>query len=295
MILNKLYIYMFMFFLAGNIMAQQDPNYTFYRYSMNLVNPAYAGASNSTEFAASVRSQWSGVDGAPETQSFLASTNLGSKVGIGASIINDKTFIETQTSVAIDFSYLVKWSENANIYFGLKASGNSYNANTAGLTTFGIGSDPSLMDLNGGVNPNIGAGVYFQNKKLSLSFSMPKLLKADRLEQQGGTASLGKNKLHMYLMGSYDFEINERLLLKPSTMIRHVESSPLSVDLTLAVNYNRIFEFGTAYRIDESFGGFALFNFTNNLKVGYAYESSLDSAIMNNANGTHEIFFRVHL
>ena len=295
MILNKLYIYMFMFFLAGNIMAQQDPNYTFYRYSMNLVNPAYAGASNSTEFAASVRSQWSGVDGAPETQSFLASTNLGSKVGIGASIINDKTFIETQTSVAIDFSYLVKWSENANIYFGLKASGNSYNANTAGLTTFGIGSDPSLMDLNGGVNPNIGAGVYFQNKKLSLSFSMPKLLKADRLEQQGGTASLGKNKLHMYLMGSYDFEINERLLLKPSTMIRHVESSPLSVDLTLAVNYNRIFEFGTAYRIDESFGGFALFNITNNLKVGYAYESSLDSAIMNNANGTHEIFFRVHL
>tara|TARA_R110000737_G_scaffold97496_1_gene131606 strand:+ start:621 stop:1409 length:789 start_codon:yes stop_codon:yes gene_type:complete len=262
---------------------------------MNLVNPAYAGASNSTEFAASIRSQWSGVAGAPETQSFLASTNIGSKVGLGASIINDKTFIETQTSVAIDFSYLVKWSENANIYFGLKASGNSYNANTDGLTTFGIGSDPSLMDLNGGVNPNIGAGVYFQGKKLSLSFSMPKLLKADRLEQQGGTASVGKNKLHMYFMGAYDFEINERLVLKPSSMIRHVESSPLSVDLTLALNYNSIFEFGTAYRIDESFGGFALFNISHNLRVGYAYESSLDSAIMNDANGTHEIFLKVHL
>lgn len=293
--INKLYIYLFMFFLSGNIMAQQDPNYSFYRYSMNLVNPAYAGASNSTEFAASIRSQWSGVAGAPETQSFLASTNIGSKVGLGVSIINDKTFIETQTSVAIDFSYLVKWSENANIYFGLKASGNSYNANTDGLTTFGIGSDPSLMDLNGGVNPNIGAGVYFQGKKLSLSFSMPKLLKADRLEQQGGTASVGKNKLHMYFMGAYDLEINERLVLKPSSMIRHVESSPLSVDLTLALNYNSIFEFGTAYRIDESFGGFALFNISHNLRVGYAYESSLDSAIMNDANGTHEIFLKVHL
>lgn len=293
--INKLYIYLFMFFLSGNIMAQQDPNYSFYRYSMNLANPAYAGASNSTEFAASIRSQWSGVAGAPETQSFLASTNIGSKVGLGVSIINDKTFIETQTSVAIDFSYLVKWSENANIYFGLKASGNSYNANTDGLTTFGIGSDPSLMDLNGGVNPNIGAGVYFQGKKLSLSFSMPKLLKADRLEQQGGTASVGKNKLHLYFMGAYDFEINERLVLKPSSMIRHVESSPLSVDLTLALNYNSIFEFGTAYRIDESFGGFALFNISHNLRVGYAYESSLDSAIMNDANGTHEIFLKVHL
>ena len=159
--INKLYLYLFMFFLMGNIVAQQDPNYSFYRYSMNLVNPAYAGAGNSTEFAASARSQWSGVAGAPETQSFLASTNLGSKVGLGASIINDKTFIETQTSVAIDFSYMVKWSDNSNIYFGLKASGNSYNANTSGLTTFGIGSDPSLMNLDGGINPNIGAGVYF--------------------------------------------------------------------------------------------------------------------------------------
>jgi type IX secretion system PorP/SprF family membrane protein len=292
---NKLYIFVFMFFLTGSIMAQQDPNYTFYRYSMNLVNPAYAGAANSTEFAASVRSQWSGVAGAPETQSFFASTNIGSKVGLGASIINDKTFIETQTSVAIDFSYLVKWSENANIYFGLKASGNSYNANTSGLTTFGIGSDPSLMDLNGGVNPNIGAGVYFQNRKLSLSLSLPKLLKADRLEQQGGTATVGKNKLHLYLLGAYDFEINEKLTLKPSSMIRHVESAPLSVDLTLALNFNSIIEFGASYRFDESAGGFALFNISNGLRVGYAYESNLESAIMNDANGTHEVFLKVQL
>jgi hypothetical protein len=96
-------------------------------------------------------------------------------------------------------------------------------------------------------------------------------------------------------MGAYDFEINEKLTLKPSSMIRHVESAPLSVDLTLALNFNSIIEFGASYRFDESAGGFALFNISNGLRVGYAYESNLESAIMNDANGTHEVFLKVQL
>ncbi len=179
---NSIYLILFLVFFSGTTLAQQDPSYIFYRYSMNYVNPAHAGAEARTEFGANIRSQWSGVVGAPETQSFLASTYFGKNVGLGVSIINDKTFIESQTSLAIDFSYKVQWNNYTNIYFGLKASGNSYNANTDGLTTFGIGSDPSLMDIDGRVTPNVGVGVYFQSRKLSLSFSVPKILKPKRLE-----------------------------------------------------------------------------------------------------------------
>ncbi len=262
---------------------------------MNFVNPAYAGAGESTEFAANVRSQWSGVSGAPETQSFLAGTYLGRNVGLGVSIINDRTFIETQTSVAIDFSYKVQWDDYTDIYFGLKASGNSYNANTDGLMTFGIQSDPSLMDIDGGITPNVGAGVYFKNRALSLSFSVPKILKPKRLEQDGGLAKLGRNKLHMYLMGAYDLEVAEKLILKPSTMLRYVESAPLSWDLTIALNYSEIVEFGAAYRLDEGFVGFLLFDLANSFKVGYAYEASMQSALNNTNNGTHEIFLKLSL
>lgn len=150
---NIYFVILLCFFIAG-VKAQQDPNYIFYRYSMNILNPAYAGAEDRTEFAANIRSQWSGVAGAPETQSFLASTHLGSNVGLGVSILNDKTFIEAQTSLAIDFSYRVKLKNELDLYLGLKASGNSYNANTDGLMTFGIQSDPSLMDIDGGITPN---------------------------------------------------------------------------------------------------------------------------------------------
>lgn len=292
---RKFYIILFALFLAGSAIAQQDPSYIFYRYNMNFVNPSHAGAEGRTEFSANVRSQWSGVAGAPETQSFLAGTYLGRNVGLGVSVINDKTFIETQTSVAIDFSYKVQWDNYTNIYFGLKASGNSYNANTDGLMTFGIQSDPSLMAIDGGITPNVGAGFYFQNRKLLLSLSVPKILKPKRLERDGGLAKLGRNKIHMYLMGAYDLELDEKLTLKPSTMLRYIESAPVSWDLTMALNYSEIMEFGAAYRLDEGFGGFLILNVVNSLKVGYAYEASIQSALNNTNNGTHEIMLKLSL
>lgn len=292
---NNIYFILLLFFVFGSVEAQQDPSYILYRYNMNLINPAYAGAEDKTQFGANLRSQWSGVAEAPETQSFFASTFMGKNIGLGVSIINDKTFIEKQTSVALDFSYKVQWDRYTNIYFGLKASGNSYNANLEGLMTFGIQSDPSLMDINGSFTPNIGAGIYFQNRKLSLSFSVPQILKPNRLEQNDGLARLGRNNIHMYFMGAYNFEINEKIAFKPSTMFRYVENSPVSVDLTLALKFNEIFEFGTAYRLNEGFAGFLIFELPSNLNIGYAYEASLNSTLATNNNGTHELFLRFSL
>jgi len=114
---------------TASTFAQQDPNRTFYRYNMNLVNPAYAGSTSSdsdsfndktyqanSELGINFRSQWSGVDGAPESQTAFFSTGLGKNVGMGVSIINDKTFIEQQTSLTIDVSYKLKINDNTNLF-----------------------------------------------------------------------------------------------------------------------------------------------------------------------------------
>ena len=50
--------------------AQQDPEYTQYMYNTMAVNPAYAGSTGTIEAALLYRSQWVGMPGAPETQSF---------------------------------------------------------------------------------------------------------------------------------------------------------------------------------------------------------------------------------
>ena len=277
------------------LQAQQDSNYTMYMYNMNVINPAYAGANETIDFSINIRSQWANVEGAPETQSFVFGMPLGNNMGIGLSVINDKTFVETQTAAALDFSYHLKLNETHDLYFGVKGGLNSYNANTNGLVTYDIQPDPKLMNLNGKMYPNIGAGIYVKHNDYFLSFSVPKFLSPDRLEEENGIATVGADKIHMYFSGGYNFVLNETITLKPSTLVRYVKGSPLSIDVTTVLEFNAFFNFGAAYRINESISGLVFFNATKTIKFGYAYESPFENSIRNIDNGTHELVLRLRL
>lgn len=282
-----------MLFALTRVEAQQDPNYTLYRYNMNLVNPAYAGSNNATNLGVNIRSQWASVEGAPETQSFIFDKPVGKNIGLGLSVISDKTFVEKQTSIAIDFSYHLKLNETHDLYFGFKAGFNSYKVNTDGLVTYSIMQDPKLVNLNGMFKPNFGAGVYLKHQDYFLSLSIPKLLSSDRLEEENGIATLGAYRRHIYLSGGYNFALGGDIILKPSVLLRYVNSSPLSVDVTALLEFNKRFDLGVAYRINESTSGLVLFKLSETMGIGYAYESSLQSSIRNIDNGTHEIMMRL--
>ncbi len=125
------------FLLIGSLYAQQEPNYSLYRYSKNIINPSYAGADGSTSLTANLRSQWVNVEDAPETQSFFFATPLGKRVGIGASVVNDKVFVENRTSFSIDFSYNFL-CQKTNLFLGLKAGGSTYDVDRGSLSNYSI-------------------------------------------------------------------------------------------------------------------------------------------------------------
>src|SRR6476660_7661657 len=71
--------------------AQQDAQFTQYMYNTININPAYAGSRGALSIFGLYRTQWVGLDGAPETSSFSVNTPTGNEnVGIGLSLINDK-------------------------------------------------------------------------------------------------------------------------------------------------------------------------------------------------------------
>lgn len=157
------------------MMAQQESVISFYSQHMNLVNPAYVGVDSLTIATSSLRKQWTGVAQAPETQTVSFGTPFGKNVGFGMTVINDQNFIEKQTYVSVDFSYRLKMSKTADVYFGIKAGGNSYNVNAPGLLTYNIQSDPALGSINA-FNPNVGVGALYKEGALYVSLSVPRLL-----------------------------------------------------------------------------------------------------------------------
>ena len=281
--------------LSFKASAQQDPNYTFYRYNMNIYNPAFAGSSEAAEFSLGIRSQWAGIEGAPESQSAIFGMPVGKNVGLGVSILNDKTFIEQQTWMAIDVSYNIQLDEEHTLYFGIKGSANSYDANTQGLVTYGVGQDGALVDYDSRFTPNIGAGVFLKHDRYFASLSAPKLLTPDRLQERDGNAYLGTDRMHAYLSGGYTFLLGKTLDLKTMGMFRYVDASPISVEVTGILDFGERFEFGASYRYDESISGLFLFNISNGFNLGYAYETSIQNPIDGLDNNTHELFMRLKM
>ena len=275
---------------SSAMMAQQETGYSFYRQHMNLVNPAYAGMDSVTVATSTLRKQWTGIADAPETQALSFGTTLGKKLGFGMTVISDKTFIEKQTYVSLDFSYKLKMSETADVYFGIKAGGNSYNVNTSGLETYNVQSDPALASIST-FNPNVGVGAVYKEGSMYVSLSIPRLLNTKRATNDAGYASVATDSPHIYLSGGYDIPLDGELstfVLKPSAMLRYVAGAPVSLDITTMLQIDKTFELGGMYRTDKAYAAMATVLISNRLLFGFAYEMSTQPTLAA-ARNTNEI------
>lgn len=279
--------------VSSAVMAQQESVISFYRQHMNLVNPAYVGVDSMSLASSSLRKQWTGVSDAPETQTVSFGTSLGKNLGFGMTMIHDKTFIEKQTYVSLDFSYKVKMSETADVYFGIKAGGNSYNVNTTGLETYNIVSDPALGSISN-FNPNVGVGALYKEGVMYVSLSIPRLLNSKRAKNDLGYASVATDSPHIYLSAGYEIPLQgefSSLVLKPSTMFRYVNGSPLSVDFTAMLAIDKNFEIGGMYRTDRAYAAMSTLRLSTRFLFGFAYEMSTQPTLAA-ARNTNEILLQ---
>lgn len=279
--------------LFGTIFAQQQPNHALYRYTMNAINPAFAGADGNTSLVANFRSQWVSVEQAPETQTLFFQTKLNDNVGLGLSVINDDVFVESNTTYKVDFSYKLQLNEANALFLGVNAGGSSYNFDRNGLATNGFTIDPALSTLNTGFRPVIGVGAYLVNDKYFISLSVPNVLINERIDVDNGRlVSPSNERTHFYLSGGYNFDLNENWEFRPSSLLRLVSGAPIAADITTAFRYNKRFELGAMYRTSGSWAGTLMFDLADWMDLGYAYEGTSRETLVNTNEGTHEILVR---
>lgn len=285
------YIVLTTLLLASSVvLAQQENSFAFYRSNMNIINPAYVGVDNQTLVTSALRKQWTGVPEAPDTQTVSFGTPLGKNMGMGLAVVTDRTFIELQTYLGVDFSYKLKMDEITDLYLGIKAGGEFYNINTSGLQTYNINSDPALGSIST-FNPNIGVGALLKRENWYVSLSIPKLLNSTQAKNVDGFATTDLDRPHVYLSGGHDFTLNASLVLKPSLMVRYVSGAPISVDLNSMLQIEKNFEIGAMYRTDKAYAAMSTIKLNKRFIVGYAYEMSTRPTLAS-ARNTNEILFQ---
>ena len=270
--------------------SQQESYYTLYRYNMNVINPAYAGALGKNVFAFTSRRQWSSMQDAPSTLAFSYSSERENNVGLGLSVVSDKVFIEQQTFAYVDFSYKLDM-ESTQLYLGLKAGGNFYSADPRALSTYSASSDPAQQQLSR-FNPNVGAGALLKGELFWASFSIPRLFNVKR--ESDNIAVTAKDRMHSYLGGGVDLPIGSGLLVKPSVMLRKVKGLPVTTDFTGMLSWQNQFDVGISYRSSSSFALLSVISL-GGFDIGYAYETPTASSLSQLNLKTHEIVLRINL
>ena len=288
--MKRLILFIGLAFLPLITFSQQESYYTLYRFNMNVINPAYAGALGKNVFAFTSRRQWSSMQDAPSTLAFSYSSERANNVGLGLSVVSDKVFIEQQTFAYADFSYKLDM-ESTQLYLGLKAGGNFYSADPRVLSTYSTSSDPAQQQLSR-FNPNVGAGAYLRGELFWASFSIPRLFNVKR--ESDNLAVTAKDRVHSYLGGGADFAVGSGLLLKPSVLFRKVKGLPVTTDITTMLSWQNQFDLGVSYRTSSAFALLAVVSL-GGFDIGYAYDTPTVSSLSQLNLKTHEIVLRINL
>lgn len=281
---NILYI---VFLVVIGVQAQQDPQYTQYMYNMNVINPAYAGSSESVSIGALYRSQWVGLEGSPSTGTFTIHSPVGNRVGLGFSLISDEVGPVSETNAYIDFSYTLPVADNTKLALGLKAGATFHDIGLGSIDIIDEGDPFFSQDINE-TTANVGAGLYlYQPNRWYLSASMPNILNGTHLDLNG--RKIGSETEHIFAAAGYVFDLSENFKLKPHALLKFAFDAPISYDVNLNLFMYDVVEIGAGYRLDDSFSGMVNFMVSPALRIGYAYDA-IQSELNVVTNASHEIF-----
>lgn len=276
--------------------GQQDAFYALYRQHLNMLNPAVNGLQESPFLNMTLRSQWSGIEDAPETQVLsYATPTPNEKVSLGFNIINDVTFVETQTQFFVSYAYMLQLTPAHKLFMGLQAGANAFRVNAQDLDTFDEDRpDPNLMNYSR-FNPNIGAGLYLNHERYFLSLSAPRILNSERYKNTDGLVTSASDKVHLYTSAGLRFSINDQWTFSPSFMGRYVRNAPALWTLNTSFIFKDVLDFGLEYNINSGLGGTIMLGGNKAIGFGYAYSGSKHKDLQQLSNGTHEAFLRIKL
>lgn len=277
--------------LDGN--AQQDPGYTQYMYNPLVINPGYTGSTGTLEAVLLHRSQWVGIEGAPETQSLTVHSPLANeKLGLGFSAVQDQLGPSRDIYLNGNFSYTINLSHETNLAFGIKAGARMLNIDWSKGRFYDEADALLNQNIDNKFIPQIGAGAFLYRENWYVGLSVPNFIRSDYYDDIA--EEVDPDRMHYYLTAGYVWDISDNLKFKPAVLARVVSGAPVEFDVSANFMFMEKFVLGAAYRFDDSVSVLAGFQLSRDFFIGYAYDYTTSDLTKYN-DGTHEILLRFQM
>jgi type IX secretion system PorP/SprF family membrane protein len=285
--------------------AQQTVQFSQYVFNGLSVNPAYAGYREDWTISLSSRLQWTGIDGAPQTNLVSADgLTRNSNVGLGIIATSDKLGPQSTSSVYANYAYRIRLDDDdtRRLSFGIAAGMVQYSLDGSKFTATDVGDGVVPSGYESKLTPDLRVGVYYYTSQFYIGASMLNVL-------SGATSfidnpSVVKETRHAYLTTGLMLELTDNLDWKPSVMIKEDFKSPTNIDLNSYLLVNKLIWLGASYRtgvsiwnktnlqsgLDKSDAIAVIFelNVSDRFRFGYSYDFTT-SKLSSYQSGTHEI------
>jgi type IX secretion system PorP/SprF family membrane protein len=278
------------------LQAQQEERYSQFMLNKLGINPAYAGTQGGITLSSLVRSQWLGLDGAPETQLLSFSVPVWNQnIGLGANIVRQTIGVSSNYSMETSYSYRLR-APRGYLHIGLQTSLRMLRTDFAQLKgTQPISQDQAVpSNIQSKLVPNFGVGLYYDSENFYIGLSTPRLLKSniDLSDDQG---PISKEVQHLYLMTGFVIPVGENASLQPNILFRYVKSAPVEADINLTLIFLDKFSVGASYRpggsrdrgLGESISLLTSAQLSDKILFGIAYDMTL-TELRNYTDGTVE-------
>ncbi len=303
--------------------SQQRPHYTQYIINQYILNPAITGIENYTDVKLSMRDQWVGLDGAPQTfyatihapigkddyrtnsTSFrVPGENPRGKAywetytaaephhGIGLTMINDKTGLYNRFSANATYAYHLGLSPRTNLSAGFAAgiSRISYDRSKAKLVD---PNDPLVLQNSSEINrirPDLAFGLWLYSADYFIGVSGQQIIPQKVIFSDDASFAGSRLVPHIFATAGYRFLVNDDINAIPSVMFKYVSGTPTSpqFDFNVKFQYRDLLWAGGSYRLNDGYAGMIGLNVSNTFNVGYSYDYTT-SRLNTVSRGTHEI------
>lgn len=270
------------------VFAQQDLMVSQYMFNHAFVNPAAIAIKGNYNASFMYRKQWVQFEGAPESQFLLVDGPvISDKMGLGLLLQTDKIGVNRQTDLMAGYSYIIDM-DKMKLSFGLRAGMSIFQANYSEHIAWDANDDLLQQNISSYL-PNFGFGAYIHHEKYFAGISIPHVLNFDpNSSLKVDIKNSNQAVRHYYLMGGYNYSINDNFMLQPSLLFKHSERAPTQLDLNALVEFKQKYSLGIGYRTGDSFIILSKYDLMERFQFGYSFDVTLTD-IRDYSKGSHEI------